>query len=165
DTVRRYEQALDPSAYFLTAWLPDQHAARQRGIVADYFRHPGAPENIALETMLAAAARGLQAGDYPRAEALTRDVNLVLDRVAAGDPDPFGRAPLAGEYLSLTRAALALGYEPQTIDMMDAGTARVSATPALAKRPQRSAGASVADWPALADLTFTRTGATWTLAR
>ncbi|MBM2850072.1 MAG: hypothetical protein HW418_3014 [Anaerolineales bacterium] len=49
DTLRRYQQVDDPAAYFLTAWLPDGPEARQRGIVADFVRHPDAPENIALE--------------------------------------------------------------------------------------------------------------------
>ncbi len=35
DTVRRYQAALDPSAYFLYAWLPDGSVMRQRAIVAD----------------------------------------------------------------------------------------------------------------------------------
>ena len=48
DAVRRYQKVLDPSAYFLTAWLPDGSAMRQRGIVADYLRHPEGWKNRLL---------------------------------------------------------------------------------------------------------------------
>ena len=33
DTVRRYQQALDPSAYYMTAWLPDNKQMRERNLV------------------------------------------------------------------------------------------------------------------------------------
>jgi len=149
DTVRRYEQLLDPSAYFLTAWLPDQATARERGIIADFLRHPQTPENIALETMLVAAARGFESGEYDRIESLIAEVNLVLDGIQSGFPDPFAQSPVAQEYLALTRVALELGYEPQGITLQR-NSASVTA---------------IAHWPSLEDLTFTSSGATWALAR
>ena len=79
DTVRRYQQALDPSAYFLTAWLPDAGQMRDKGIVADYLRRPSAPENVALETLLTAADVALRAGDTIRAMQLLSAVNADLD--------------------------------------------------------------------------------------
>lgn len=81
DTVRRYQQLLDPSAYFLTAWLPDAGQMRQRGIVADYLRHPEAPENIALEAMLVEADGDLRAGNYVKAEKTLAQVNDALDQL------------------------------------------------------------------------------------
>lgn len=81
DAVRRFQQALDPSAYFLTAWLPDPEQMRQRGIVADYLRHPVSPHNIELETRLVAAGRALRQGRYPEAEQLVEEVNRMLDRL------------------------------------------------------------------------------------
>lgn len=80
DAVRRYQQALDPSAYFLTAWLLDPEQMRQRGIVADYLRHPAAPRNIELETRLVAAGRALRQGNYRQTERLVAEVNRQLDR-------------------------------------------------------------------------------------
>lgn len=83
DTVRRYQQALDPSAYYLTAWLPDGERMRQRGIVADYLRTPSAPENIAIETLLVAADKQLESGDLSGAERLLQIINAALDAVEA----------------------------------------------------------------------------------
>jgi hypothetical protein len=79
DTVRRYQQVLDPTAYFLYAWLPDFSTARERGIVADAMRHPHAPINVALETMLVAADAALREGHYATQEELVSTVNTILD--------------------------------------------------------------------------------------
>jgi len=79
DTVRRYQQALDPSAYYLTAWLLDSETMRERGIVADYLRHPNAPENQAIEALLVAADKGLKAGDYPEVGRLLEMANAALE--------------------------------------------------------------------------------------
>jgi hypothetical protein len=84
DTVRRYQQLLDPSAYFLTAWLPDAVKMRQKGIVADYLRHLSKPENIALETLLVSADTSLRSGDYPRTEQILAAVNAMLDVYSDG---------------------------------------------------------------------------------
>ena len=81
DTVRRYQQLLDPSAYFLTAWLPGAEQMRQRGIVADYLRHPEDPENISLEAMLVEADRDLRAGNYVEAEKTLAQINIALDEL------------------------------------------------------------------------------------
>ena len=79
NTVRRYQQELDPSAYYMTAWLPDGKQMRQRGIVADLLRHPSAPENISLESLLVSADTHLRAGDYAAVEQLLEAVNNALD--------------------------------------------------------------------------------------
>ena len=81
DAVRRYQQALDPSAYFLTAWLPDPEQMRQRGIVADYLRHPESPRSIELETRLVEAGQALRQGRFPEAELLVAQVHHLLDRL------------------------------------------------------------------------------------
>jgi hypothetical protein len=78
DTARRYQQALDPSAYYLTAWLPDGKQMRERGIVADYLRHPSAPANILLESLLVSAYDHLRAGEYAETERLIDTVNQAL---------------------------------------------------------------------------------------
>jgi hypothetical protein len=79
DMVRRYQRLLDPSAYFLTAWLLDGPTMRERGLVADFLRHPRAPVNQQIETLLVAADVSLRAGDYPTAEAHIRAVSALLD--------------------------------------------------------------------------------------
>jgi len=79
DTVRRYQQALDPSAYFLAAWLPDGSEMRQRGIVADVLRHPDSVVNQQIESLLVSADASLRAGNYSATEAQIRAANLLLD--------------------------------------------------------------------------------------
>jgi len=79
DTVRRYQQTLDPSAYFQTAWLPDAAQMRDKGITADYVRHPQAPVNIYFETLLVEADASLRAGDYESTANTLKTVNLMLD--------------------------------------------------------------------------------------
>jgi len=79
DTVRRYQQLLDPSAYFLYAWLPDVPEMRQRGIVADLLRKPDSVVNRKIESMLVTADADLRAGNYTGVENNVRTVNLILD--------------------------------------------------------------------------------------
>jgi hypothetical protein len=79
DAVRRYQQVLDPSAYFMTAWLPDGDDMRERGIVADYLRHPISTIDRQIESLLVSADASLRAGDYKNAELDIRIVNMLLD--------------------------------------------------------------------------------------
>ena len=132
DSVRRYQQADDPSAYFLTAWTPDIGKAVRENITADYDRHPDRAENIALETLMIDASRALDAADFESVRADLDAVNAVLD--AGGD---FAASELAGAYLSVTRTLLAAGYEPQQIslknDLAAVSASRPGASVALVK--------------------------------
>ena len=83
DTVRRYQKALDPSAYFLTAWLPDGSVMRQRGIVADFLRRPRKPDNRLLEALFVHAWQELSRGDYAGAERTLKWSNWILDLLGA----------------------------------------------------------------------------------
>jgi hypothetical protein len=112
DTIRQYQQLADPSAYFLTAWLPDGPSARQRGIVADSVRHPASPHDIALETMLVAAGQALAAGADDQTRTLLAGVNVALD---AGSLDA---SPLAADQLTIVNQVLGAGYEPQRITLI-----------------------------------------------
>lgn len=85
DTVRRYQQVLDPSAYFLTAWLPEGKQMRERGIVADYLRHPQQPENQAIEDLLLQADKELRAGKYLEAKKILSAANDLLDEIETGN--------------------------------------------------------------------------------
>jgi hypothetical protein len=113
DAVRRYQRTLDPSAYFLEAWIPDIEEAERRGLIADFSRHPRAPEDIALETMFVAADEAFDAGDFERVEALLGSINAVLDAGVVFDD------PSAAHYLSVVEATLSLGYEPQKITLRE----------------------------------------------
>jgi len=79
NTVRRYQEAFDLSAYFLTAWLPDYTTMRQRGIVADFLRHPEGWENQLLESMLVRSQKELFSGDYRDSENTLKLTNWILD--------------------------------------------------------------------------------------
>ncbi|MCS6992602.1 MAG: hypothetical protein N2117_07975 [Anaerolineales bacterium] len=68
DTLREYQQQYDPSAYFLSAWLPDISEMRRRGIVADLLRRPREAVNVQIEALLIQADRALRSGEYVRAE-------------------------------------------------------------------------------------------------
>ncbi len=83
DTARRYQQALDPSAHFMTAWLPDYKIMSQRGIVADFLRHPSGMNNHLIEALLLNAAHDLRAGKYDRAEITLQAVNSLLDMLGS----------------------------------------------------------------------------------
>ena len=74
DAMRSYQALFDPSAFFRTAWLPDGPTMRQRGIVADYLRHPQGWRNNLLESLLMDAGRALQDGEYERVE---RDLQWI----------------------------------------------------------------------------------------
>jgi hypothetical protein len=82
DSVRRYQLLMDPSAYFLNAWLPDSEQMRQRKIVADVMRSPVGPENSALETMFVIANAALQQGRYPEVQRLLDAIDVILNGVA-----------------------------------------------------------------------------------
>ena len=82
DAVRRYQQGLDPSAYFLTAWLPDGKTMRDLGIVADYLRHPNGWKNRLVEPLLVRADAELRAGEYTQVEKTLDQAGWLLDLVA-----------------------------------------------------------------------------------
>jgi hypothetical protein len=117
DTMRRYQELLDPSAYFRSAWLLDNNDMRKRGIVADYLRHPSAPDNLALETMLIEANQDWQAFNYSGEEQVLGVVNAVLDGVESQQPDPFDVDPLALDYQAIVQVLLKAGYQPQRISV------------------------------------------------
>jgi hypothetical protein len=78
DVVRRYQEILDPSAYFLTAWLPDASVMRQRGIVADFLRHPEGWKNLVLEPLLIRSQIELFSGDYKNADRTLTWTNWLM---------------------------------------------------------------------------------------
>lgn len=88
DTVRRYQRALDLSAYFLTAWLPDGGEMREREIVADYLRRPRSAVNLVIENLLVEADEALRAGDYIEVRSALERVNRQLDWIEYPVPAP-----------------------------------------------------------------------------
>ena len=127
EVMRRYQQALDPSAYFLTAWLPDGPVMRERGITADLLRRPSSIENLALETLLVSADQAMEEGDFEAAAEALEAVSLALDAMAAGNPDAFGIHPLANAYFEIAQLAWRAGYYVERI-AVDNQSARVIAS-------------------------------------
>ena len=81
EAVRRYQLMLDPSAYFLTAWLPEGDQMRERGIVADYLRRPVNPQNLEVVALLVEVDQQIRAGNYLQAEKALHIVNQKLDLI------------------------------------------------------------------------------------
>jgi hypothetical protein len=76
--LRRYQQALDPSAYFMTAWLPDGAEMRKRGIVADLLRAPQGIANRWIESLLMQAWKELSNREYAAADRTLTGINRML---------------------------------------------------------------------------------------
>ena len=133
ETLRAYQQLLDPSAYYRTAWMLDAEQMRQKGIVADYVRHPRREENLVLELLLNEAGRARRAGDYYHAERILGEVSIVLDRIRAKHPNPFSGQPLVQTAQEVVQALLAAGYEPQvwTLSHNQAEVLATQGTPTL----------------------------------
>ena len=123
ETMRGYQLALDPSAYFRTAWLLNNRQMRQRGIVADYVRHPAAPENLALETLLITAHDHLVAGEYVQMDEILAGIKTVLDNLANNTLAPFPLGTTAGDYYAVVQALQSQGYQAQRIEV-DGNTAK-----------------------------------------
>jgi hypothetical protein len=79
DTVRRYQQMFDPSAYFQTAWLADALVMREKNITADYLRRPDGILNRYLENLLIEADASLLSGDYSDTAQKLKALNVMLD--------------------------------------------------------------------------------------
>jgi hypothetical protein len=127
DTMRLYQQWFDPSAYFRTAWLMDNSAMRERGIVADYLRHPCKPTNLALETLLISASQYGSEQNYTDAFQLLEMVNTVLDAIEHGSPQPFSTSILASNYLTIATTLQLQGYEVQKLSIFaDSAVAQVT---------------------------------------
>lgn len=105
NVMRHYQTIYDPTAYFMTAWLPYPNEVRQQGNPADLTRHPQDEINIALEVMLQTANQSLRESDYNRANVMLDSIERVLQN------DGAFIDPLAISYLDLVRTATKLGYE------------------------------------------------------
>lgn len=115
DTVRLYQQAFDPSAYFLHAWMLDAKQMRERRVVADYLRHPSQPENLAFETMLNTTGALLQQAEFGPANDLLVAINAVLNAYASQADEPFNVHSLAKDYYQIVQNLGSMGFQAQRI--------------------------------------------------
>jgi hypothetical protein len=117
DTIRRYQQLLDPSAHFLTAWLITLPELQSRDIAADYLRHPSQPENLTLETLLISAQDALLEDDYKTVKELLEAANASLEQLENGHPNIFDDNPLSKSYHEIVIFLLEAGYQPHQIQL------------------------------------------------
>jgi hypothetical protein len=143
NVMRRYQRFYDPTAYFLTAWLPYPGALRTDGNPADLTRHPQDEINVTLEVMLQAADMALRTGDYNKANVLLDSVIRVLDN------DGIFIDPLAASHLNLVRLLSSEGYEAQSV-VLEGDRALVQA--------------STVNTAVLTPLTLTLSGQNWILS-
>jgi hypothetical protein len=101
----------DPTAHFLTAWLPHPQNVVENGNPADLTRHPTDEVNVTLETMLLAADTAVREGNHNRANIILDSISRVLDSGGSFID------PLATNYLKIVRTAAGMGYEVQRIDL------------------------------------------------
>jgi hypothetical protein len=148
DTMRRYQQLMDPSAYFRTAWLLDNKSMRERGIVADYLRHPHTPTNLALETLFINAHQQMIGQDFTSASQTLEEINSVLDGIDHGLADPFSVSQLTANYIAISDSLQQQGYEVQNISVTG-DTASTSVT--------------LPTGPGLIPLNLYRTGGEWSI--
>lgn len=115
DTLRRYQQVLDPAGYFLTAWLVNERVMRNRGITADYLRRPEAPLNVSLELLMGASSVALHRGQLEDAEEILGVVNSVLNAVESGETYPAAVDGLAFAVFERVGWLDRRGLSPQTL--------------------------------------------------
>ena len=115
NAARRYQQAMDTSAYFLTAWLPNGPAMRQYGIVADLLRHPSSLEHITLEALLVSVDEYLQTGRYKEAGWAIGAVNRVLNAMEQDEAEPLLANPIAVSYYEIVKMMVEEGYRVQQV--------------------------------------------------
>jgi hypothetical protein len=78
DTMRAYQQQYDSSAYFLRVWMPSPKDMRQKGIVADYNRHPDQDINRMIENLLISSGTSLRIGDYQQSQKIIKIIQSML---------------------------------------------------------------------------------------
>jgi hypothetical protein len=123
NVARRYQEIYDPTAHYLSAWLPHPTQVREFGNPADLTRRPEEEMNIMLEVMLTAADTALRGGDFARTHIILDSVENILNNNGAIID------PMATSYLNIVRAAAEYGYELHTVDLQG-NTALAMATQA-----------------------------------
>jgi hypothetical protein len=78
DSLRLYQQKLNPSTYFATAWLPDGAAMREKGITADFLRSNNGLEDKLVEYLLRTSSRLISENETKYAEWMITFVNVLL---------------------------------------------------------------------------------------
>jgi hypothetical protein len=137
ETIRRYEALYSP----YQESLPPVEEAIRRGVTAEFIREPTSPENIALEALLISANQALLDRRYDECETLLNVINTTLD------DGNFTRPPLS-DYVAITRALAAQGYQLQEIGLTG----------------DQAIVQAIRDWPQIETLTLSYTNGQWQIA-
>ncbi|NPA26364.1 MAG: hypothetical protein GXO36_02015 [Chloroflexi bacterium] len=116
DLLRRYQQVLDPSAYYAQVWLPPWPEVMQRGAIADVYRQPESTTALTITLLLQASAAARARGEVEQAQTLLREGAQTLDRAARGHPRPWEGGPLARQIAQWVDAARACGWRVQRME-------------------------------------------------
>ncbi len=95
DTLRAYQRALDPYAYFGTAWLPNLERLEAHPYPADMVRSPNTPLHQTVELLLQQASMAWMVGDSQGAWPFLREAQAVIERAGQGRPVPWNAFPRA----------------------------------------------------------------------
>jgi hypothetical protein len=121
---------------------------RERGIVADYLRHPQTPTNLALETLFITAHQQMIGQDFKTASQTLDAINSVLDGIDHALADPFSISQITADYLAISDTLQHQGYEVQNI---------------VLTRDTASTTVTVPTGPELIPLYLQRTGGEWSI--
>lgn len=123
DMMRRYQLVYDPTAHFLTAWLPYPEDVVAKGNPADFTRRPQDEINVVLEVMFQSVDGALREADYNHASVLLNSIERVMDNEGAF------LDPLALNYRHIVQKAAQLGYEAQQVKVTGETATAVLTTP------------------------------------
>lgn len=79
DTMRRYQEMLDPSAYLYTVWVPTIDEINRYDVVADYLRQPEEPINIQVTALLVQARQQWEKSEFDQLEQTLAEITFILD--------------------------------------------------------------------------------------
>lgn len=118
DLRRQYQDTYSPPPLFFLGSAADA-VTRPEHLTA-VLREARAPENVAIELLIANAQKAIIAGAYAESETLIASLEAVLTTQRFDDP-------LAHEYYAITFALAEAGYEAQALNIQG-GTASVQVT-------------------------------------
>ena len=113
DTIRDYQQKLDPSAYFRQVWLPDPRSMRQRGITADYQRGPQDDPNRTVEDLLWQVGQAWRDGRFNEAWQQLGAARQAIHESSNSHPIPNKVQSLKS---SITKTRIISSRTPMTIN-------------------------------------------------
>ena len=108
DLRRQYQDTYSPPPFFLLGSAAE--AVARPEYLTTVIREARAPENIAIELLIANAQKAIITGEYAEAETLIASLEAVLTAQSFDDA-------LANEYYSITLALAEAGYEAQALNI------------------------------------------------